>query len=188
LGPQWTIGLGSLAALEVLPNGSVEVIGPEGLTHFATKSGGGFEPPKGDTDATLEAKEESKIITAYILKNPTKRTTTKFTLPSGAKSWMPTVSEGAVATDTTTDEYKTVEGKEGKKIIQPILEVAPHPQATCSHAQLEKLESIAKGCRALELIYSGSTSATGKTRRNGVISRTSSRKSSSSRGIQLQKR
>jgi hypothetical protein len=162
LGPQWDISLGSLAALEVLPDGSVEVIGPEGLTHFTTKSGGGFEPPKGDTSLVLEDSEVSKVITEYILKNPTRGTTTRFTLPSGAKSWMPTVSEGAIATDTMTDEYKTVEGEAGKKIVEPTLEVAPHPQATCSHEQLEKLSSSARGCRALEFIYSESTSATGE--------------------------
>ena len=48
LGPQWTIGLGSLTSLEVLPDKSVMVVGSSGLTHFSLKEGGGFEAPEGD--------------------------------------------------------------------------------------------------------------------------------------------
>ena len=156
LGPQWTISLGSLASLQVLPDGSVMVVGPEGLSHFANKAGGGFEAPMGDTSLTLEAVTNEGKITAYLLKNPAKGTTTTFTLPTGAKSWMPTVSEGPVATNTTTDEYTTAEPEAGKKIVEPILEVAPHPSAVCAFKKLEK------GCRALEFNYAASTTATGE--------------------------
>jgi YD repeat-containing protein len=151
LGPQWTISLGSLASLEVLPDGSVMVIGPEGLTHFSKKTGGGFEAPVGDTSLTLEFANNE-----YLLKNPSKKTTTRFTLPSGAKAWMPTVSEGPVATDTTTDAYATAEPEAGKKIVEPTLEVSPHPNATCAVKKLER------GCRALEFNYAESTTATGE--------------------------
>jgi streptogramin lyase len=106
LGPQWTLSLGSLASLEVLPDGSVMVVGPEGLTHFSVKKGGGFEAPAGDTNLTLEYESENK---EYLLKDAAKGTTTGFTLPSGAKSWMPTISKGPVATDTVTDTYQSVE-------------------------------------------------------------------------------
>jgi YD repeat-containing protein len=157
LGPQWAIGLASLASLEVLPDKSVMVIGPEGLSHFAVKSGGGFEPPSGDSNLTLELKESE-----YLLKNTAKGTTTRFTLPAGAHSWVPTVSEGPVATDTMTETYETVEPEAGKKIVRPTLELAAHPSATCSHAQLEKLEIAAKGCRALEFKYGTETSAKGE--------------------------
>jgi YD repeat-containing protein len=156
LGPQWQINLGSLASLEVLPDGSVMVNGPEGLAHFAKKSGGGFEAPLGDSNLTLESVVKSGKITAYLLKSPTKGTTTTFTLPGGAKSWMPTVSEGPIATSTTTDEYTTAEPEAGKKIVQPILEVAPHASATCAYKKLEK------GCRALEFNYAASTTAGGE--------------------------
>ncbi len=156
LGPQWQINLGSLASLEVLLDGSVMVNGPEGLAHFAKKSGGGFEAPLGDSNLTLESVVKSGKITAYLLKSPTKGTTTTFTLPSGAKSWMPTVSEGPIATSTTTDEYTTAEPEAGKKIVQPILEVAPHASATCAYKKLEK------GCRALEFNYAASTTASGE--------------------------
>jgi streptogramin lyase len=104
LGPQWSASLGSLASLEVLPDKSVMVVGPEGLTHFSVKKAGGFEAPKGDTNLSLELNGSE-----YLLKDAAKGTTTKFTLPSGANSWMPTISEGPVATDTTTDTYQSVE-------------------------------------------------------------------------------
>ncbi len=106
LGPQWTLSLGSLASMEVLPDGSVMVVGPEGLTHFNVKTGGGFEAPAGDTNLTLEYESVNK---EYLLKDAAKGTTTGFTLPSGAKSWMPTISRGPVATDTVTDTYESVE-------------------------------------------------------------------------------
>ena len=156
LGPQWTISLSSLASLEVLPDGSVLVAGPEGLVHFSVKAGGGFEAPVGDTNLKLEAVTQAGKIVAYVFKNPAKGTTTKFTLPSGAETWMPTVSEGPIATSTTTDEYTTAEPEAGKKIVEPILEVAPHPSATCTYKHLEK------GCRALEFNYATSTTAGGE--------------------------
>jgi YD repeat-containing protein len=156
LGPQWTISLGSLASLEVLPDNSVMILGPEGFTHFSNKAGGGFEAPVGDTGLKLETETTAGKITAYLLKNATSGTTTKFTLPSGAETWMPTVSEGPIATNTTTDEYTTAEPEAGKKIVEPILEVAPHPSATCTPKKLEK------GCRALEFNYAASTTATGE--------------------------
>jgi hypothetical protein len=152
LGPQWAIGLGSLASLEVLPEGSVLVAGPTGLTFFAAKTGGGFEAPEGDKNLTLEY--ESKTAT-YLLKNPTQGTVTEFTLPKGAKTWMPTVSKGPVATDTVTDEYTSVE-VEGKTIVEPTLELAPHPSASCAK---EKMEA---GCRALEFKYGKETTAKGE--------------------------
>ena len=129
LGPQWTVSLGSLASLEVLPDGSVMVVGAGRLTYFNLKTGGGFEAPKGDTNLTLEYETDPKAKSSYLLKDAAKGTTTEFTLPSGAKSWMPTVSEGPVATDTMTDTYETAEPEAGKKIVEPKLELAPHPSA-----------------------------------------------------------
>jgi sugar lactone lactonase YvrE len=152
VGPQWSLSLGELASLEVLPDGSVMVVGPEGLTHFSVKKGGGLEAPWGDSNLTLELKGSE-----YLLKDSAKGTTTKFTLPTGAKSWMPTVSEGPVATDTMTDEYTTVEPEAGKTIVEPTLELAPHPAAACGHEELEKLALTARGCRALKFVYATRT-------------------------------
>ncbi len=160
LGPQWTLSLGSLASLEVLPDGSVMVIGPDGLTHFTTKTGGGFEAPAGDTNLTLEYEAKEK---EYLLKDPGKGTTTSFTLPSGASSWMPTVSKGPVATDTMTDTYQTAEPEAGKKIVEPTLELAPHANTTCEPKKAkEEAIKMKEGCRALEFTYGESTKATGE--------------------------
>jgi YD repeat-containing protein len=150
LGPQWTIGLGSLTKLEVLPDKSVIVTGAAGSTHFPTKEGGGFASPVGDSNLTLEYEPSTP---AYLLKDTKQGTTTEFTLPEGAQQWLPTISKGPLSSSVLTDEYKTVEGPEGKKIVEPTLELAPHPEATCSRAALEKLEIAAKGCRALEFVY-----------------------------------
>jgi YD repeat-containing protein len=149
LGPQWSLSLGSLASLEVLPEGSVTAVGPEGVTFFAAKPGGGFEAPEGDKSLTLDAKaNEKKEITEYLLGDPTQGTTTRFTLPSGAKSWMPTVSEGPVKTNTTTDTYESV--TEGTKVtVRPSEELAPHPDASCP----AEWKTMQPGCRALQFIY-----------------------------------
>ncbi len=154
LGPQWTIGLGSLSSLEVLPDKSVMVVGPDGLTHFSVKTGGGFEAPEGDKNLILEYESKTP---AYLLKNLKEGTTTEFTLPTGAQSWMPTISKGPVATDTTTDTYRTEE-VEGKKIVEPTLELAPHPSASCEpkKTRTEKTK-MEKGCRALEFVYAEKT-------------------------------
>ncbi len=154
LGPQWAIGLGSLASLEVLPDGSVMVIGPKGLTHFSIKKGGGFEAPEGDKNLTLEYESKAP---AYLFKNPAQGAITEFTLPKGAKSWMPTVSRGPVTANAVTDEYTSV--TEGvKTIIEPTLELAPHAAATCAK---EKMEA---GCRALEFRYGKETTAKGESK------------------------
>jgi hypothetical protein len=155
------IGLGSLAKLEVLPDGSVMESGPEGLAHFDTNGHGGFEAPEGDTNLTLEY-EPAKP--AYVLRDPAQGTTTEFTQPKGAIEWLPTVSEGPVATNQITDEYKTVEPEPGKIVVQPTLELASHPTATCGRGALEHLEIAAKGCRALEFVYAKETTATGEGR------------------------
>ncbi len=149
LGPQWTVSLGSLASLEVLPDGSVMVVGPEGLTFFKAKTGGGFEAPAGDSNLTLE-----HTASEYLFKDAGKGTTTRFTLPSGAKAWMPTVSEGLVSTDTTTDTYVTAEPEAGKKIVEPKLELAPHASASCPVGEPAKWQ---QACRGLEFEYGTKT-------------------------------
>ncbi len=108
----------------MLPNGGVMVIGPEGLTYFSPKTGGGFEAPEGDTSLTLEYESKSS---EYLLKDPAKGTTTGFTLPAGANVWMPTISKGPVATDTITATYETKEPEAGKKIVEPKLELCSPP-------------------------------------------------------------
>jgi YD repeat-containing protein len=160
LGPQWRLSLGSLASLEVLPEeAGVIASGPSGLTFFAQKPGGGFEPPEGDKNLTLEAKENGTgEVTEYLVKDPSQGTTTRFTLPKGAKTWMPTVSEGAVATDTVTDTYESVE-ENGKTIVRPTEELAPHGSAECPASEWHHMQP---GCRALEFSYDNDQEKTAK--------------------------
>lgn len=150
VGPQWSLGLGSLARLEVLPDGSVMVLGPNGATHFNTKEGGGFEGPEGDKSLTLEHLSE-----AYVLKDATQDTTTEFRKwPVSPTVFYPVVSQGPVAADTTSDEYEEIEAHNpALAVVVPEFELEPHPNTTCTHAQIEKLEIAAKGCRALEFRY-----------------------------------
>jgi len=155
LGPQWTISLNSVSSLEVLPDSSVLIVGPEGLTHFS-KTAGGFEAPVGDSNLTLVLKGSE-----YILTNKDKGTSTIFTRPEGSISWMATTTTGALATDTMTDEYETVEVEAGKKIARPKLELAPHPSATCLRTKIEtKWEAP---CRGLLLEYAETTTAKSET-------------------------
>jgi YD repeat-containing protein len=142
LGPQWSLSLGQLASLEVLPDGSVMVVGPDGLTHFAVKSGGVYEAPEGDSTLKLELLEHG---TEYVLKNIENGTTTAFKHYEGVALWKPTVSHGPVATDTVTAMYRVAEVA-GKKIVEPTEELAPHPGGS-------SCEPLGAGCRALLLTY-----------------------------------
>jgi hypothetical protein len=148
LGPEWTIGLGQLANLEVLESeGKVEgvmVAGPEGLTFFTPKEGGGFEPPPTDSSVTLTHPNGGE----YVLEDKAKNTATTFTLPEGAKLWMPTVTKTAVRTNTLTDEYKSVKVGSGV-IVEPTEELAPHGEEKCPH----NIAEMQAGCRALRFYY-----------------------------------
>ncbi|MFZ2049370.1 MAG: DUF6531 domain-containing protein [Solirubrobacteraceae bacterium] len=175
LGSQWTLSLGSLASLEVLPDGSVMVVGPDGLAHF-TKAGGSFASPPGDGQLSLEVKSREgeflgKKFTnpegEYLLKDNATGAVTrfmqpKFTMFNNRSEWMPTVSEGPVATDTTTDTYTTLE-IEGKQVVEPLLELAPHPNAACEAPKQEnEAAKLERGCRALEFNYAKETTAKGE--------------------------
>jgi YD repeat-containing protein len=158
LGPEWTVGQQSLDTIDPLPNGAL-LSSSEGLTMF-TNNSGKLKAPSGDSDLALEYKSEYEgKEAAYILTNTLHGTTTVFRLPTGSLSWMPTVSKSPIATDTLTDEYRSVEVSPGQYIIEPTLELAPHPSATCAR---EKFEA---GCRALEYVYQeGEGTAKGEAR------------------------
>jgi tripartite motif-containing protein 71 len=155
-GAPWRASLGSLASLEVLPEGSVMVVGPTGLSYFKAKGGGSFEAPQGDKNLELRYEPSYEGEPAYLFKNAKEDTTTVFTLPEHASSWMPTVSKGPTATNTTADEYRTVEVSGGKWVVEPTLELAPHPNVECAK------EHWHAGCRALEFVYDETTTAEGE--------------------------
>lgn len=175
LGPQWTLSLGSLASLEVLPDGSAMVVGPDGLAHF-TKAGSSFASPPGDGQLSLEVKsregeffgkKETNSEGEYLLRDKATGAVTrfmqpKFTMFNNPSEWMPTVSEGPVATDTTTDTYTTL-SLGGKEVVEPLLELAPHPNASCEAPKQEnEAAKLERGCRALEFNYAKETTATGE--------------------------
>ncbi len=156
LGPQWAIGMGSSESLEPQPEGGVVLTDDNGLQAiFAANGSGGFNSPPGDSNLTLSYHEAGGT-KEYILANAAKKTSTRFTLPSGGGTlWMPTVQEGASATDTTTYTYETVEIS-GKKVTRPALALAPVPSGVSCSPELKR------GCRALTFNYASSTTATGE--------------------------
>jgi streptogramin lyase len=113
LGPQWNLDLGPTESLVEMVDGGVLLTDAKGAQAiFASLGGGEFEPPTGDSNLklTLEENKTTKEKLAYYLEDATKHTKTKFTLPSGGtKVWAPTRQEGAVATDTVSYAYRTVE-------------------------------------------------------------------------------
>jgi streptogramin lyase len=110
LGKQWGLSMGGSESLVELVDGSVLLTSPNGgQSIFASVGSNKFESPTGDSNLTLTSEENpEKHKIAYFLKDPTKGTVTKFTLPSGGlKTWVPTRQEGPVATDTVTYSYQT---------------------------------------------------------------------------------
>ncbi|HST31998.1 MAG TPA: hypothetical protein VLJ80_00620 [Solirubrobacteraceae bacterium] len=73
-------------------------------------------------------------------------------------TWLPTISDGPLPSDTTTYTYEAAEVEE-KTIIRPIEALAPPPaEVTCG----TKPSELKKGCRALTFEYATSTTATGE--------------------------
>ena len=158
LGPQWTLNLGSSSSLRELIDGAAIVTGANGgQTIFASLGEGKFQAPTGDSNLTLTLEENvKKEKLAYYLKDATDHTSTKFTLPTGSKTWMPTKQEGTVSTDTLAYKYETVEVA-GKKITRPVEALAPVPANVSCEPELKA------GCQALKFTYATSTTATGET-------------------------
>jgi streptogramin lyase len=114
-GPEWSLSLGSNESLVELVDGSVLMTGANGSqTIFAKTETTAYESPPGDSNLTLtveENKEKTQKL-AYYLADAADHSSVKFTLPvGGTKVWVPTRQEGAVATDTVTEAYQTVEGQ-----------------------------------------------------------------------------
>jgi streptogramin lyase len=158
LGPQWSLSVGGQESLTKLATGSVTLTAANGgQTTFASKEGGGFNPPPGDANLSLsEVKNGKGEVTEYVLKNASDVATTRFTSPSGSSSgpWKPTKQEGPLESQTVRYIYQTVEG-----ITEPKYALAPEPAGlsfSCI-AKLEKSEKLEKGCRALEFKYSEKT-------------------------------
>jgi len=93
LGPQWAINLGGGEGLSVLTNGNAVLNASGGAsTSFARNAKGEYEPPKGDSNLKLEAKEAKAGagISEYVLTDATAGTKTVFAQPAGSEAKPPT--------------------------------------------------------------------------------------------------
>jgi RHS repeat-associated protein len=154
LGPQWTMSFSGQQGLVRLPDGSVSVTAANGSGGtFARTEAGAFTPPPGDQNITLTEVQLGGLVREYVLRNSAANTTTRFTPPAGAANevFMPTVSEGPVATDTTSYSFRTVEG-----VTEPTEALAPVPQGVSCAPELHP------GCRALTFNYGSQTKASGE--------------------------
>lgn len=158
LGPQWSLSVGSEESLVELPDKSVMVTsGNGGQTIFAAtfnekhEPTGKFEAPPGDSNLTMTLEENEKHEKlAYYLKDPAEGTSTKFTLSSTAKVWVPAAQEGPVPTDTVSYVYETAEVG-GKKVTRPSEERGATPAKVSCAPKMEP------GCRALRFTYATKT-------------------------------
>jgi RHS repeat-associated protein len=154
LGPQWTLSVGAQEGASRLPNGNVTLTQSSGaqLT-FAMNGSGGFTSPTGNANLILKEEKNSKgELTEYVLKDPATGDTTRFTSPSGPTGtlWVPSKQEGILATETVRYTFQTVE-VEGKKITEPLQELAPEPAGVSCSSELKA------GCRALSFTYATKT-------------------------------
>jgi RHS repeat-associated protein len=142
LGPQWILSLGSQQSLSRTASGSMVLTGASGeQTVFASNGKGGFTSPNGDASLTLTEKVVSKATEFQLSQNGA---VTTFALPTGSSGsvWVPSISEGANGTSTTTLSYRLEGG-----LIEPTEELAPVPAGvSCS-------PTLHKGCRALKFEY-----------------------------------
>ncbi len=111
LGPEWSMSLGTTESLVEIADDSMLLTDSTGKqTIFAKTKTTTYESPPGDSNLKLTV-EENKGKTekvAFYLEEPAAKTKVKFTLPSGSKLWLPTIQEGAVATDAVSYSYTTV--------------------------------------------------------------------------------
>jgi YD repeat-containing protein len=75
-------------------------------------------------------------------------------------SWLPTIADGPLPSDTTTYSYEAVENEE-KTVIEPIEALAPPPAGVSCGTKPSELK---RGCRALTFTYATETKATGENR------------------------
>ncbi len=161
LGAQWGIGLGGQESLVKQPTGGMVLTGASGAqTIFAPNGTGGYISPAGDSNLTLSSTPCEVGQSEFSLTNSAADTTTCFKVPSGGSGeiWSPHITQGQVATDTTTYEYETVEVPSGSKrmVTRPSEALAPRPAGvSCS-------PTLKAGCRALTFNYATSTTAKGE--------------------------
>lgn len=142
-GKSWALTLGNHQTLEMQPNGSM-ILASAGAEVIFAKKGETYESPSGDTSLKLVFQEKSGV-QEYVLKDEATATSTTFTQPSKSGStWVPTIQQGPVPTDTVTYSYETSGEGVG---VAPAEELAPVPAGVSCSPELKP------GCRALKFIY-----------------------------------
>jgi hypothetical protein len=127
----------------------VLLIAPDGsLTTFEGNGKGGFISPKGDENLVLSDEKEGETIKAYLLKDPARGTTVRYTQPGGAGPWVIANSEGALS--KTTGEKETFEWERLVGLTRPRLVLAAAPILRYAVSSEEPKE-LSVGCRALTL-------------------------------------
>ena len=108
ISPQWGFALGGSEALAKQPDGSMLLTDSSGAqTNFAPDGKGGFISPAGDSNLTLSSTPCVSGQTEYMLSDTAAKTTTCFKSPTGSgEVLLPSITEGAVATDTVTYSYE----------------------------------------------------------------------------------
>ncbi len=160
-GYQWSLSLGGQESLVKQPTGGMVLSEADGAqTIFAPNGSGGYISPAGDSNLTLSSTPCEAGHTEFSLKNSAADTTTCFGVSSGGSGgvWSPHITQGQVATDTTTYSYETVNVPLGSPRVfaRPSEALAPVPVGvSCS-------PTLKAGCRALTFGYATSTTAKGE--------------------------
>ncbi|MFF5449418.1 phospholipase A2 [Streptomyces sp. NPDC012888] len=159
-GPQWTHGTEHAATgsnwstVHEAGAGLVTVTDGEGKqTGFTATTGGGYKPEPGAEGLVLTKKADG----SYALKD-TKGVTSTFTKPAGTTAWQ--LSGTARPTDDpanpSTMLISTVVTENGKQVSRPKYLVA---RTTAAAIDLCAATPSTKGCRVLEYVYAGTTTA-----------------------------
>ncbi len=108
LSAQWGFSLGGNETLAKQPDGSMLLTDSGGAqTNFAPDGKGGFISPAGDANLMLSSNPCVVGQIEYMLSDTAAKTTTCFKSPSGSgEVLLPSVTEGAVATDTVSYSYE----------------------------------------------------------------------------------
>jgi RHS repeat-associated protein len=115
LSAQWGFALGGEETLVKQPNGNMVLTDSSGAqTSFASDGKGGFVSPSGDSNLTLSSTPCKAGETEYMLRDSASAARTCFKAPPGGSGevLVPSIAEGATATDTVTYAYQISKGAE----------------------------------------------------------------------------
>jgi streptogramin lyase len=164
LGPLWAMSVANDESLQELGEGSIELTSANGSQSLFLYlgAGHGYEPPVGDSNLSLTVEENEKHEkVAYYLSDALNKSRVKFTKIGSGVAWVPTVQEGAVASDTDTFKWRTVE-EGGHQVTEPLEARAPVPAGVeCSYKTHPR--EMHAGCRALEFKYDEEETTAGET-------------------------